>query len=84
MQGQFAKDASGACVTSKHPGAVCWCLDGALTRVCINDADAAIGARSALGALIRGSTIAGFNDNHTHAEVLALLDRAIAKAEAQS
>lgn len=71
-----ARDCNGKWVRSGGPDAVCWCLTGA----CYADGNyqAASDAMQLLRTLIGGS-VANFNDTHTHAEVIALLDRAIAK-----
>jgi hypothetical protein len=39
--------------------------------------------KDAIRAIEPLATISGFNDSHTHAEVLAAFDRAIAAAEAK-
>lgn len=72
----------------KHPtyvgskSADCWCSMGAICHVvgglCQSDGEAAL---AALGATIGGKNVVRFNDTHTHAEVLALFDAAIAELE---
>lgn len=77
-------DGSGASVTS--PFASCWCLVGAADKVAL-DLKGYVGLlddvldslRAEIGV---GESLTRFNDSHSHAEVLALLDRAIAKVEA--
>ena len=58
--------------------AVCWCILGAIGRCAPNDRRALLAERLIYLVLERGS-IAEFNDNATHADVLSLLDRAIAE-----
>jgi hypothetical protein len=76
-QGDAARGRSGNSVNSNGKYAVCWCLLGAAWRVngkveerVMDDMESALGVDS----------VADFNDNHTHAEVLALLQSAIDRA----
>jgi hypothetical protein len=78
-QGGSARDRDGICVKSASAYAVCWCAAGAVYKTGCND-DASLRALRFLDA-VSGSTIEPFNDSHTHAEVLAAFDRAIAAAE---
>ena len=74
-QGTWARDVQGWPV-ERDGDAACWCAWGAVTSV-----KAGVGAELAacdeLHKSAGGSFIA-FNDTHTHAEVLALFDKAIA------
>jgi hypothetical protein len=80
-----ARNASGNDVGVYSPKAVCFCSLGAMAKVCERELyGRELVAREALRNEIRdghSSGIANFNDNHTHAEVLALFDRAIDRAE---
>lgn len=74
-----ARDAAGLPVGATSDAAVCWCLIGALDAV--RDGTTALAQlRRTLGC----SSVSAWNDapERTHADVLALLDRAIAKEEA--
>lgn len=59
-------------------GAIKWCALGVVYAVDASN----FGERSALTHLLEcsGGNIASFNNSHTHAEVMALFDRAIARA----
>lgn len=71
-RGTYAKDAKGEGVMSRDAKAVCWCLLGALYR-CYPDNTVAISQALTDGA--KSSNLAVWNDNHTHAEVLALVEK---------
>ena len=83
-QGEDARDACGSPAwAGRHASsAVCWSADGALMHV-ERDKNSFWPARDALVAAMGASAVV-FNDTHTHAEVLAAFDRAIALAEARS
>lgn len=88
-KGVLARDCRGIVVGSTSADATCFCSLGALTRIELRTFKVpnhvygqAVGALSAqMPAGV--PCLAEFNDTHTHAEVLALWDRAIAKLEAQ-
>ncbi len=64
--------------------AVCFCSVGAIIKVA-GFTSAHYEARRVLNEhLAVGETIAGFNDTHSHAEVLALFDSVIAEAESEA
>lgn len=77
-QGVWARNAAGAEVEESSSDAVCWCSVGAIFRVAPRQNYDVI---RALAALTGGMSPIAFNDTHTHAEVLAALDKAIALAE---
>ncbi len=83
-QGSWARDADGHRCAENAPGAVRWCSLGAIQgpRQVVGDAEAAL--KDTL--VDRGSSVAvsTFNDDptRTHAEVLDLFDRTIARLEA--
>lgn len=79
-QGAFARDALRRQVRSFDAMAVCWCAVGAVGRVHPTDDSTHSEALAALLRAVPGCSVAGFNDApvRTHAEVLALYDRAIA------
>lgn len=80
---EFAKDEKGEPVLPESPSAVCFCSLGALDRVyAFGSAAAHIRANRALTEACGGS-VPRFNDLHTHPEVLAAWDRAIAAEEAK-
>lgn len=81
-QGQLARDPSGEPTSVSDPDAASWCLLGAV-RSTQESPEVRISARLALEVAMGGwCDIAVFNDNHTHAEVLSVFDRAIAAEEA--
>jgi hypothetical protein len=82
----FARDIASVRVFARSTSAVCWCAIGAIDSLDItaDDACAAGEAGEALVAANRGRAVSYFNDDPrtTHANILALYDRAIALAEA--
>lgn len=83
-QGQSAKDAKGKRVRWESDAACSWCVLGAVSRALGHkwtpmDYSAAV---TALGAQTRPFSPQGWNDRseRTHADVLALFDKAIAAA----
>jgi hypothetical protein len=79
-RGQYARYRDGHPCSSRSPRAARFCLCGAVGRV----AESYSQFRALWSAVseVGGST--AFNDTHSHAEVLALLDAAIAKAEGEA
>lgn len=76
-QGVAARDSEGASVDPKCGSATCWCVFGAVQRRAWE-----YGRRYEIAAAIeRGGLTPRENDRLTHAEVLALLDKAIAAEE---
>lgn len=87
-QGAFARDDSGEEVPEWEPGAVCFCSVGAVSHAYRNNyQNQPLGSfyRDAFDALAKElkiySTLADFNDNSTHQEVLALFDKAISNCQ---
>lgn len=78
-QGCYAKDAKGNGLPPEDEDAVCFCASGALRHVDV-DVDVCWPAFDALGLAVGGNIIE-FNDSHSHADVLAAFDRAIAAEE---
>ena len=85
-QGWYAKNNNGAWTSWIGPDAVCFCSIGAMAHVS-KDAVFVIESSPAFAALASAmqedhdqheNVVAEFNDMHTHAEVLAAFDRAIA------
>ena len=76
-KGAAARDKYGHRVSFRSPRAARHCLMGAVFQ---------IGGNILLldSVLPRGDSMIAFNDTHTHAEVLALLDEAIALEEAKA
>ena len=84
-QGFFARDGAGMPAYASDPRATRWCLEGALIKFCLGDASYA----AALMVLRREQPVPQlpayvYNDDHTHAEVLALFDAAIARLESEA
>ena len=88
-QGELARDAEGNVSYVGSESATCWCLMGAIFHVVRADKPTAADARRShsdaalelLSAANRKKSVVRFNDTHTHAEVLALFDAAIAELE---
>lgn len=84
-QWQYAMNADGDRVFVMADDATRWCLSGAMQRVCGSFNGRGRPAYQALLDVVdtgsSGRAIPHFNDTHTHPEVLAVLDRAIAEAE---
>jgi len=79
-QGDFAKTARGYAIGPAEGPAVCWCAAGALEAECAIAGEGSdklfYAAAGALEAEM-DNHIYSFNDNHSHADVLAAFDRAI-------
>jgi len=81
----YARDADNFDCDALSPRAKCFCMLGALARAS-NVADFRVVETEhalPLKQAVSGNIIA-FNDAHTHAEVLAAFDRAIARASTES
>ena len=86
MQGYYARDINGSERVGNEPGAVCFCSIGAIEAVTgifhhgkgWNNKPVDLLQEAA------GMQIANYNDSHTHEEVLAVFDKAIAAAEKES
>jgi hypothetical protein len=82
--GVYARDAKGKVVRTRSIDAYAYCIEGSILAVTagIFD-DKNIAARDFLMKYTRGRALPVFNDakKRTHAEVLALFDKAIAEAE---
>ena len=81
-QGVQARDEHGDQVPHNDPIAHCFCIMGAVGRVAVQDTK--MDALRVLSKVTRrdfDTSIPDFNDTHTHAEVLALFDAAIAELE---
>lgn len=82
-QNVTARDAQDDWAFASDQDAVCWCSLGALLKIGGSGYQDAIDALD-ISALQLGSQQATlFNDTHTHAEVLAMWDRAIAAESAK-
>ncbi|WOF44336.1 hypothetical protein KNJ79_05235 [Sphingopyxis indica] len=77
-QGAYGRDAKGHQLTVPHPEVTCWCLMGAAIQTIGHDITDEIDDHLNDSPLLKEhQTYVGFNDTHTHAEVLALLDERI-------
>lgn len=84
-----ARDSLGRIVAVDAPRAVAWCALGALARRCIDrglggsiQMQALMALAHTADILVAGpvfKTVPAYNDAHTHAEVLDLFDRTIAR-----
>jgi hypothetical protein len=81
IQGNFAQNARGKVVASSSKAAVCWDLSGAVFCAALH-AGVRVHDVIAFVHQITGGGPVAFNDAATHKEVLIVLDRAIALAEA--
>lgn len=81
-QAAYARDKDGSDHISEYSElAVCWCLDGAWSKV---SAKQSKDYRQKLRRFLNRLTHPGmvwFNDSHTHAEVIAKLDKGIAQLQ---
>lgn len=77
-QGRSARDAHGVLVSPQSDKARRWCMSGAMIKAGTTGDDS-----SEWGALKRqcAGVVPIFNDTHTHEEVLAAFDRAIAEEQ---
>lgn len=78
-QGAYGRQADGTLISFTDPRACRFCTMGALFRASAEDMDGFDGANRALSQAIgtRSIGIVAFNDSHTHAEVMAMFDKAI-------
>lgn len=88
-QGANARDAAGYPCEANSEHAVCFCSYGAIDAASATKFDTVVKFRAA-GALYDAARsmervvgVAEYNDGHSHAEVLALFDAAIAEARAK-
>lgn len=86
-QGKYARDALGEEAEPFEAGAVCFCALGAIAHVADLEPEHDLPGEQILkeeAYFADGSLcVPMFNDKHTHAEVLDLFDRAIARAESE-
>ncbi len=76
-QGVLARDGEGAAVSPRSAEAVCWCAAGSLHKVlpARTKPESFDAIYSSLEAISPNPVF--YNDTHTHAEVMAMVDRAI-------
>lgn len=75
-QGAYAKDKDGTSIGANYSSAVCFCSIGAIYKITISPFDAMKVLRNHME-----DSIIKFNDEHTHKEVLAAWDEAIASLD---
>ena len=75
-QGAYAKDKDGSSIGVNCSNAVCFCSIGAIRKITMFPFDAMKVLRNHME-----DSIIAFNDGHTHKEVLAAWDEAIASLE---
>ena len=75
-QGAYAKDKDGSSIGVNYSNAVCFCSIGAIRKITMFPFDAMKVLRNHME-----DSIIAFNDGHTHKEVLAAWDEAIASLE---
>jgi len=87
-KGAYARNGDGlACAAGNSRAAACWCLLGAVHRVCVWEETLhrhprGVELTSFLEMRVPGGSLNEFNDTHTHEEVLTFLDSVIAELEA--
>lgn len=84
-QGVYARDADGCFVSATSPSSASWCSVGAVLCAAVSPETLSEGGKAIafLDSLATNKYgILGFNDTHTHAEVLEVFSKAIAAAEA--
>jgi hypothetical protein len=83
-QGVCARDIDGNEIGIDSPKAVCWCSLGALNEVYSDVTyDGWWALINFLNQEVGFGHVATFNDSHTHEEVLAMFDKAIAILESE-
>lgn len=81
-KGVFARDPQGRDVAPTSKTAVCWCTIGAITATGVGYDDEALASNYLRREIdTHDKSIWKFNDTSTHAEVLAMFDRAISVSE---
>jgi hypothetical protein len=80
-QGAQSRDKLGHPYAFDTDKAVCWCALGAIERVAGRYSSERFEASTKLRSISPKGLVIDFNDTHTHAEVLALFDAAIAELE---
>lgn len=78
-RGTYARDKAGVKVSPRSPDAVSFCLTEAIYRLSRPDYRLRGEIFQILSRITSDSAIAGWQDTHTHAEVIGLLDQAIAE-----
>ena len=81
-QGSYARNAQGDSVFKFGGAPVSWCASGVMSE-CASRGMATGRAYTYLSTAM-GASLPHFNDHHTHKEVLAAFDKAIAAAEANA
>lgn len=87
-KGELARNASGSPTSSKAPDAVCFCAEGAVRRAVPDNhrfayaCDALVDVTASEADIFIPVSAINDDPNTTHADILALFDRAIAKAGA--
>jgi len=85
LQGEFARTADGyLCESSTDPTAAKWCMLGACNASGYDATELGRQVRRLLVDVTGVLSLTVFNDSHTHAEVLAVLDKAITLAEKET
>lgn len=83
----FARDIDGERTTYNSAKAACWCADGAILKCTDNAEYLSVNILDFMDYVIcnesghKHACLGWYNDNHSHAEVLAIFDRAILLAE---
>ena len=81
-QGEYARDVNGSGIMPEDEDAFCFCSFGAIGKIYGLNEDAAPFFHLAnVCAKKFAQPVIDFNDTHTHAEVMALFDAAIAELE---
>lgn len=91
MQGEYVGTQSGNILCAGDPAADCFCSIGAIAHTTkelvlynVEHSKPALILLSCIDDEQTSYSVAAFNDAHEHEEVLALFDRAIARAESEA
>lgn len=82
-QDTYARDSDGLCVSGEDAAAVCFCSIGAVQHVTGKCHNIETEKVCEILSEAAGMHIAYYNDKHSHEDVLAVWDRAIAAKEAE-
>jgi hypothetical protein len=93
----LARDKDGEPAVANGPEAVCWCLMGGAEKVAFPDAEAEFDhdrgvayslalceVRKTIQEKSLGGSIPAFNDEHSHAEVVAVLKETVERVEKET
>lgn len=82
-KGEMARNMFGAPIDPAGPNVTCWCIMGAVHHETNDDPFLAGSAYQIVRAQLQGRSVSEFNDDPTttHADIMAILDKAIKSSE---